>query len=379
METYDVIVLGLGGMGTAAAFELSRRGRRVLGIEQFAIGHDRGSSHGETRIIRKAYFEHPNYVPLLRRAYERWFDLEQRTGQRLMVECGVLSVGASDSEIVAGVMASARDHQLPVEILSADELRRSYPQYRIDDTWRGVLERDAGFLHVERCVDAHAQQARKNGADLHEHEEALGWRADERHVEVVTNRGRYAGANLVITAGAWATRLLCDVGVSYSIMRQVAAWFRPATPGEFRRDQFPCFIVDTPAGYFYGFPMIDSLGVKVARHYGAPELADPSAVDWELHGDDEASLRIFLQGHLPAADGPMTRGTVCMYTLTPDRHFVIDRHPRHANVVVAAGFSGHGFKFASVVGEILADLCDRGASLLPIGMFSATRFGKVGE
>ena len=161
-------------------------------------------------------------------------------------------------------------------------------------------------------------------------------------------------------------------------MRQVAMWFGTSTPEIFRRDVFPCYLVDTPAGYFYGFPMIDSLGTKVARHYGADELADPSAVDWELRGDDEGTLRRFLTTHLPSADGPMTRGSVCMYTLTPDRHFVIDRHPRHPNVVVAAGFSGHGFKFASVVGEILADLCDRGDSRLPIDMFRATRFEETG-
>jgi sarcosine oxidase len=168
---------------------------------------------------------------------------------------------------------------------------------------------------------------------------------------------------------------VADIGVPFSIMRQVAMWFGVSQPRDFRRDRFPCYMVDTPGGFFYGFPMIDALGAKVARHYGAEELADPSPVDWSVHEADEAALRALLQMYLPGADGDATRGSVCMYTLTPDRHFVIDLHPRHKNIVVAAGFSGHGFKFASVIGEIAADLCDMGVSPLRIEMFRATRFG----
>jgi glycine/D-amino acid oxidase-like deaminating enzyme len=211
---------------------------------------------------------------------------------------------------------------------------------------------------------------------LHEHEEVISWRADDRHVEVVTKRDRYAAQRLVITAGAWATRFLADIGVPFSVIRQTPLWFAVSRPELFRRDRFPCYCVDTPEGFFYGFPMIDSRGIKVARHYGADELCDPSAVNWQIHGDDEASPHRFLQAHLPRVDGAVTHGSVCMYTLTLDRHFVIDLHPRHANVAVAAGFSGHGFKFASVVGEILADLCEHGTSTLPIEMFSASRFGR---
>jgi sarcosine oxidase len=361
-------------MGTAAASELAGRGYRVLGIEQFAIGHQQGSSHGETRIIRKAYFEHPGYVPLLRRAYERWYELEQNTGERLFVECGVLSIGTADSEVVAGVLASSREHELPIETFNARELRRRFPQFVISADWTGVLEREAGFLLVERCVAAQAAQARSKGAELHEQEEVVAWRADERHVEVVTRGDRYAAQKLVITAGAWATRLLDDIGVRLSVMRQAAMWFRPRSPADFRRDRFVCYIVDAADGFFYGFPMIDACGVKVARHYGAPELADPSAVDWSVQSDDESTLRAFLRACLPLADGAATRGSVCMYTLTPDRHFVIDLHPLHVNVAIAAGFSGHGFKFASVVGEILADLCEHGVARLPIAMFQAGRF-----
>ena len=308
-------------------------------------------------------------------AYQRWYDLEQRAGERLLLECGVLSLGPETCEAVVGTLEAAQLHGLPVESYDAAELRKQFPQFQIDDNWSGVLERDAGLLFVERCVAAHARQARIAGAELHENEEVLAWRSDAQHVEVVTKQARYAAERLVITAGAYSPRLLKEFGVPLTIMRQVPVWFGVSQPEQFRRDRFPCFCVDIPEGFFYGFPMLDPTGVKVARHYGATEHADPSAVDWQFQPDDEQSLRSFVQSHLPGIDGPASRGVVCMYTLTPDRHFVIDVHPQHTNVVVAAGFSGHGFKFASVVGEVLADLCDRGNTDLPIQMFRAARFG----
>jgi sarcosine oxidase len=261
-----------------------------------------------------------------------------------------------------------------VEEFGSGDLKRRFPQFQVPDGWRAVLERDAGLLFVERCLAAHAEQARQCAAELHEHEEVISWRADERHVEVVTKRGRYAAERLVITAGAWATRFLADIGVPFSVMRQAPMWFGVSRPEDFRRDRFPCFCVDTPEGFFYGCPMLDRLGVKVALHYGAEQLRDPSAVNWELHDQDEAPLRRFLQAHLPGIDGKLAHGSVCMYTITPDKHFVIDLHPRHPNVAVAAGFSGHGFKFASVVGEILADLAEHGRTALPIEMLRARRF-----
>jgi sarcosine oxidase len=377
METYDVIMLGLGGMGTAAVYELARRGHRVLGIEQFRIAHDRGSSHGLTRIIRKAYFEDPGYVPLLQRAYERWYDLEQCRGERLLVECGVLCMGPADCEVIGGVRTAAAKHRLTIENYDTVTLAERFADFCVPDAWEGVFEPSAGLLFVERCVAAYAEAARCMGAELHEQEECIAWCADDRHVEVVTNQNRYGAAKLVITAGAWATRLLTDAGVPFSVMRQVAMWFGTSAAERFRRDRFPCFFFDTPGGFFYGFPMLDQRGVKLARHYGAAELSDPSQVDWEAKTDDEATLRRFLIEHIPGVDGARTQASVCMYTLTPDRHFVIDLHPRHPNVAVAAGFSGHGFKFASVVGELLADLCERGATALPIEMFRAGRFGEA--
>jgi sarcosine oxidase len=371
---FDVIVIGVGGMGSAAACELARRGRRVLGLEQFTVGHDQGSSHGHTRIIRKAYYEHPDYVPLVQRAYQRWYDLEQRQGRHLLTECPCLSLGPPDGELIAGVRESAARHHLPIENLSAAEVRKRYPMFHVSDQTAGVLERSAGFLYVDECVQAYAREAKKLGATIREHEPVISWSAHGNAVVVETATNRYSAERLVLTAGPWMGRLLAALGARLTVMRQVVFWFGTRDDRLFRRDVFPVYIAETPDGPFYGLPMLDSHGVKVARHYGAPELQDPAAVDRNVSLADEAVVQRFLSSYLPAVEGPLGRASVCLYTLTHDRHFLIDVHPEHPNVVFAAGFSGHGFKFASAVGEILADLADEGKSRLPIDLFRLARF-----
>jgi sarcosine oxidase len=371
---YDVIVLGVGGMGSSALFELARRGRRVLGLERFAIGHEQGSSHGGTRIIRRAYYEHPDYVPLVRRAYEGWYDLEQRLGLRLLTECPCLSLGRVDSPLVAGVRASSERYGLPIESLSTGELRARWPTFRMENGVVGVLERSAGYLAVDECVRGYYEAALGLGARVRFQEPALEWQATGDGVEVRTERGRYTAAKLVLTAGPWSGALLAERGAMLNVMRQIVFWFGPREPSRFRRDVFPIFIADTPDGYFYGLPMIDEAGVKVAQHYGAPELPGPNAVERDVSDADEAPVRTFVQRYIPEADGPRRRASVCLYTLTPDRHFLIDRHPDHANVVLAGGFSGHGFKFAPVLGEVLADLAEEGCTRWSIEMFRLNRF-----
>jgi sarcosine oxidase len=371
---FDVIVLGVGGMGSAACFELARRGRKVLGLEQYPLVHDRGSSHGHTRIIRTAYYEHPNYVPLLRRAFTRWYELEQRVGRHLLTECPCLNIGPADGPLVAGVKASAQQHGLTVKELTADEISRRTP-FRFPDTFTGVLERQAGFLYVEECVRAHIDSAVSLGAEVHAEEPVREWKADDGGVEVTTDKQTYRAAKLVVTAGAWATKLLADLGVPLTVMRQVMVWFDvSANASTFRRDRFPMFIADVPGGPFHGLPAIDEAGLKVARHYGALHQKTPDAIDWDATTQDVPPVKGFLDRYVIVPMGEVTRGQVCLYTLTPDKHFVIDLHPKHPRVAVACGFSGHGFKFASVVGEILADLADRGKTDHPIGMFSARRF-----
>lgn len=370
---FDVIVLGLGGMGSAAAAALARRGVRVLGLEQFPFAHRLGSSHGRTRIIRTAYYEHPAYVPLVRRAFTLWADLEARVGCRLLTPCPCLTVGEPGGELISGVQAAATQHALAVESFSAAEAERHFPQFRIPEPFAGVLEQSAGILAVEECVRANLEVATTAGADLRAEEPAVEWRAAGQGVEVTTAKGTYSAARLVVTAGAWATKLLADLGVPLSVMRQVQWWFGADT--SFTPGRFPVFLLDTPNGAFYGLPAVDDHGVKCARHYGQPELPSPSGVAWEVAPGEESDVRQFLSRHLPVLDHPPTHAEVCMYTLTPDRHFVIDVHPRYPQVAVACGFSGHGFKFAPTVGEILADLALDGRTAHPIDLFRAGRFG----
>jgi sarcosine oxidase len=371
---FDAIVLGVGGMGSATLYELARRGAKALGLEQFELVHDRGSSHGQTRVIRTAYYEHPCYVPLVRRAFERWYELEQRQGVKLLTECGCLNFGGPQSGVVQGVCQSARQHGLKVEEFQGRDLSHRFPNFRFSDDFVGVLEHQAGFLYVEECVRAHIDAAQRLGAVIHQSEPVHSWSTTANHIEVHTDRGDYLADRLIITAGPWAGRLLAAWGKPLSVMRQTMLWFGTNDDSLFRRDRFPIYLAEVPEGYFYGLPVIDGNGHKVARHYGARELLDPSEVVREVADDDEIGVRSFLSRYLPDVGGRMNRAQVCTYTLTPDRHFILDRHPNHSNVAIAAGFSGHGFKFAPVVGEIMADLAMNGATAWPIDMFQLTRF-----
>ena len=374
MADADAIVLGLGGMGLAAAWHLARRGARVLGLEQFALGHTLGSSHGHTRIIRQAYYEHPSYVPLVARAYQGWYDLEQSLGRHLLTACPCLTIGRSDGELVTGVLRSAEEHSLRIDTLRPDELPARFPAFRPLATGEvGIVEHTAGILHVDDCVRAMADAARALGVDLHENERVVSWHADGGGVRVVTDKGTYTASSLVITAGPWAGPLLGAMGGSLSVMRQVVLWLRPDDPSLYRRDTFPVFVAEGEDGVFYGNPMLDPRGVKVARHYGAPELPGVEAVEREISVADEEPVRAFVRRRIPGADGERRDASTCVYTLTPDRHFLIDRHPESERVVVAAGFSGHGFKFAPVVGEILAEMVMDGGTKWPVGLFRSDR------
>jgi sarcosine oxidase len=371
--TADVIVLGLGGMGSAAASALARRGAKVLGLEQFPLTHHRGSSHGHTRIIRTAYYEHPAYVPLVKRAFTLWRELEARTGRHLLTDCPCLSLGPPESEVVRGVQAAAEEHGLGTETLSSTDVMARYPQFRLRAESVGVLEQDAGFLLVEECVRAHLDDARAHGAELRAETPVVSWKSVGNAVEVTTASGTHRAANLVVTAGPWATRVLSGIGVPLSVMRQVQLWFAPDPKLPlFDRERFPIFLCDTPGGAYYGLPATDGRGLKCARHYGAAELPSPDEVNWEVTPADITPVREFLREYLPGA-GANTSAEVCQYTLSPDRHFVIDPHPAFSNVAIACGFSGHGFKFAPTVGEILADLSLHGETAHPVDLFRANR------
>ena len=353
---YDAIVLGAGGMGGAALYHLARHGARVLGLEQFTVPHDRGSSHGVTRIIRLAYWEHPDYVALVRRAYDLWRDLERTTGQSLLTVTGSIDGGRPGSRPIEGALAACRAHALDHERLDAVALTKRFPGYRLPADHVAVFQPDGGFLHAERCVVAHVDAARALGATVHTGEQVIQWTAANGSVRVTTTRAVYEADRLVIAAGAWLPRLVPALARSITVERQVVLWTRPLRPESFAADRFPVFYIDTPHGAFYGFPDDPSRGFKIGKYHHRRQVTDPDEVDRTCSPQDEATVRDGIAHYFPDANGPTAATSVCLFTNTPDEHFVIDRLPDHPEVVVAGGFSGHGFKFCSVVGEMVADL-----------------------
>ena len=361
---FDLIVVGLGGMGSAAAAHASARGKRVLGLEQFQPAHDQGSSHGRSRVIRLAYFEHPAYVPLLRRSYELWRRLEEQTGRRLLQITGGLMIGSPDSEVVSGSLRSARGHHLDHEMLDAAQIRRRFPPFTPAPETVALFENDAGVVFPEEAIRAHLDIAVDNGAHVHFDERVEEWTvANSGRIDVRTSRGRYECDRLILAPGAWAPELFKIDWLPLEVEPQQLHWFEPAG-GEsaFAADRFPIYIWDLNNGVqFYGFPADDEGRVKVAFFRS------------KVKGED--AIRDALRPCLPAlADGVLVETVTCKYTLTPDHHFVVGHHPDHANVVIASPCSGHGYKFASVIGEILADLAFDGATRHPIELFAPARF-----
>ncbi|HUQ86429.1 MAG TPA: N-methyl-L-tryptophan oxidase [Vicinamibacterales bacterium] len=364
MSTFDVIVVGLGGMGSAASAHAALRGKRVLGLEQFEPAHDQGSSHGRSRVIRLAYFEHPAYVPLLQRAYELWRRLEQRTGRRLLQITGGLMIGHPESDVVAGSLRSAREHHLDHELLDAAEIHSRFPALTPGRDVVALFERDAGIVFPEEAIRAHLDVAVDNGAHVHFNERVDGWEAGAAGtIHVRTSRGRYEADRVILAPGSWAQDLFKMDSLPLEVEPQQLHWFDPGGgPAPFMPDRFPIYIWDLGNGVqFYGFPADDEGRVKVAFFRS------------KIKG--EAAMRNALAPCIPAiADGTLLETVNCKYTLTPDHHFVIGPHPDHSNVVIASPCSGHGYKFASVIGEVLADLAIDGATRHPIDLFSPERF-----
>ena len=373
MTHYDAIVLGTGGVGSAASWQLAQRGAKVLGIDRFPGGHDRGSSHGETRVIRQAYFEHSDYVPLLLRAYELWSDLEAVSGINLLHQVGLLQVGPADGGVVPGVLRSAREHGLKVDELSAADAEKRFPGFRIPPEYAAVFERKAGYLRVEHCVLAHLAAAKECGAEFRFGVTAKSWQADDRGVHVKTEQGDFTAEKLVLTAGPWAPQLLTELGIPLNVLRKHLYWFANSDSSYRQETGCPTYLYEMPDGVFYGFPQIDALGVKAAEHTGGVRVPDPLTDDRSLDRTDLARVAQFLADYLPGVGGQMLRHSVCFYTMSPDGHFIVDRHPASERVVFAAGLSGHGFKFTSVLGQALADLAMEGKTELPIGFLRRDR------
>ncbi len=373
-SSFDVIIAGLGAMGSAALYHLVARGRRVIGLDRFAPPHALGSSHGQTRIIREAYFEHPLYVPLVQRAYELWAELEQKTARPLFRQTGGLMIGRPDSAVVAGARRSAEQHGLKHELLTATEVRHRFPALQPLDEMIAVWEPRAGALYPEACIDAHLTLARNGGAELHLQEQVLRWQAEGDAVRVVTSKGEYRAGQLLLTAGSWITSLVPDLKLPFAVERQIQFWFEPTTPEFFRPDCCPIHIWEHEQGtFFYGFPDLGG-GVKVAGHHEG-QSTGPDSINRDVAPDEVEAMRKLVRRFLPGADGPLRSAVVCMYTNTPDCHFFIDRHPIFPQVLIASPCSGHGFKFSSAIGEVLAELLVERKSRFDLNLFRQRAWG----
>jgi sarcosine oxidase len=376
--TYDVIVVGIGGMGSAAVYHLARRGVKLLGLEQFDIPHERGSSHGISRIIRLAYAEHPDYVPLLRRAYRLWRELETIVDERLLYITGGIDAGYEESGTVKGSLASCELHGLPHERLDAVSLNRRFPGYRLADDMVGIYQPDAGFLLPERCIIAHVVAAQQLGAEVHARERVMEWHIDDKDVTLTTNRDTYRARKMIVTAGPWARSIVPLLEHLAVPERQVMLWTQPRRPEYFRLGTFPIFNLEAPEGRFYGFPVHGVPGFKIGKyHHRSERVDDLDHMDRECHLADEEALRVGIRQYFPDADGPTMGMKTCLFTNSPDEHFILDRLADTPNVGIAAGFSGHGFKFCSVVGEIMTELMLDATTRLNIEMFRLNRPANV--
>jgi len=361
-------------MGSATVYRLAKRGVRVLGLERFDIPHERGSSHGVNRIIRLAYYEHPSYVPLMRRSYELWRELERDSGEKILHLTGSVDAGPEASEVFGGSLRSCLEHGLPHEVLDHREVARRFPGYQLPEGHLALLQAEGGFLLSERCIVGQVALAQHRGADVRARERVLSWRSSPTHVEVETERGRYQAGSLVLTAGPWAAALVPELRASAQPERQVLGWFQPRRPEFFSPERFPVFNLLVEEGRYYGFPVYGIPGFKIGRYHHLEEEADPDTLSTAVTGRDEAVLRACVARYFPEADGPVMTLKTCLFTNSPDEHFIIGPHPEAPNVVLAAGFSGHGFKFCSVVGEMLSDLALRGRTAHQLELFSPSRF-----
>lgn len=386
---YDVIVIGVGSMGSSACYYLAKRGYKVLGLEQFEISHEFGSHAGQSRIIRKAYFEHPDYVPLLEKAYENWKTLEKETGQQLYFKTGLLYAGDSANEIIKGVKQSAALYNIELEQLKVEEAANRFPQFAFPKNYEILFEPEAGFITPEKAIRLYASEAKKNGATIHSNEKVIEWtkrtpseKKDGNDIIVKTDKDIYQCNKVVITAGAWAGKMIPGFMDKIKVTRQFIAWIKTKTDDQFALNNFPCWMIgdEDKHGCYYGFPLLDTkkfgepAGLKLAHHY-PKDVTDPDKVNRETTKVDIENVKYCLDKYLPGVFDSVLSTKICLYANSPDENFIIDKLPGfEENVSIACGFSGHGFKFASVVGEILADLALERKTKLPVQFLSPKRF-----
>ena len=376
MHRYDVIVIGLGAMGGAAAYHCAKRGARVLGLDANAQHHTLGSSHGVTRAFRETYFESPNYVPLAQRSYELWRELEAAAEVPLLSLSGAIYVAPAQHPLLGGVRLAAEQHGLEIENLTQDEMTARFAGFVLPEGWEGVFEARGGVLQAEDCLRAHTDLARRHGAELRFNCPARSWRQTVAGgIEVGLDTGTVGADAVILTLGPWACEGLRDLSLPLSGRRIPVVHFEPARPALYDPTAFSVYFWATPGGIFAGFPHFDGEGIKIMRH-DAGDVCTPDTVRREVTQADIRELAAFADNYMPHANGGVRKSLVCLYTMTPDHHFVIDRHPGYRSLAYAAGFSGHGFKFAPVVGEILADLVLANRTAQPIAFLSASRFSK---
>lgn len=364
---YDAIVIGGGTMGSAVAWDLGKRGLSGLVLERFQHFHDKGAHHGDTRVFRHAYAESPDYVPLVRRADTLWQELEAESGNEILVRCGGLELSAPGFPHARAARASADEHGIPYEWLTPEEARRRWPMVSVPDGWDVLFSDRAGFTRTEPALRSMMAGAVARGIELRQHEPATGWGAEPGGVWVQTAEGRHTADMLFITSGAWSSRVMADLGLPLTVLRKVLWWLGVERPADYAPERFPVFIADYEGAGVYGFPMIDERGMKIANHDGG-DLTTIEEIDRTARREEGATPRAAAKLLFPGVNSEDVRhSAVCTYTMTPDTHFVVDRHPEHANVLIGAGFSGHGFKFAPAIGEFLVDLAvDPTARPLPI-------------
>jgi sarcosine oxidase len=382
ISSFDVIVIGVGSMGSSACYQLAGRGCKVLGLEQFNIAHEFGAHAGQSRIIRKAYFENSDYVPLLERAYTNWEALEAETGTQIYFKTGLVYFGPADNLLVKGVKQSALLYNVVLENVDHSSAKKRFPAFHIPSDFEILFEPEAGFVTPENAIRLFAKQATGKGAEIYAHEKVIQWKQDGNGVVVTTERNVYSCKKLIITAGPWAGKMIPTLANKLKITRQFVAWINPKKWNDFELGNFPCWLMtdESTSGCYYGFPILNEAkfgpprGLKLAHHYPAHET-DPDNVDRQIKEEDREDLNYVLDKYLPGCFESLLSYKICLYANSPDEDFIIDKLPGFEDhVVIACGFSGHGFKFASVVGKILADLALDGETKLPIGFLSATRF-----